>query len=266
MKTSYHVHSVYSDGENSILEIVTAASEQGLDEIGLSDHLVYPKANRSVPWSMSLDAIDSYFEELCEAQCVVGDKLRVRFGLECDYEPETADLLADVLARCPLDYVIGSVHFLDDFPIDESADYWERLDEDNRNLVARSYWQRIKELAQSRLFDIVGHLDLYKKFGWKPSIDLTEEIAEALDAIAAARMVVEVNTAGLTKPAREIYPSPEILDMCRVRDIPVIITADAHNVSGLTYGYEEARNLVQARGWLGTVLFSKRKFELLPQL
>ncbi len=263
MITSYHVHSNYSDGESTVLEIVSAAAEQGLDEIGISDHLVYPKPGRHVSWSMSVDRLGSYFEELHNVQRVVGDRIKVRLGLECDYEPETVVLLADLLQRYPLDYTIGSVHFLGNFPIDESPEHWDNLKEEDRNNIVRGYWQRIRELAESRLFNIVGHMDLYKKFGWRPSIDLEAEISEALDAISAAGMVVEVNTAGLTKPAREIYPSKKILEMSQARDIPLIITADAHKASGLTDGYQIAKDLLDSLGYSRNVIFSSRTPKML---
>jgi histidinol-phosphatase (PHP family) len=264
--TSYHVHSAHSDGTNSILEIVTAAAEQGIHEIGISDHLVYPVAHRPVPWSMSLDGLDTYFEELSEARQLVGNKIQVRFGLECDYEPKTAEHLSRVLNSYPLDYVIGSIHFLEDFPIDESPEHWDKLDEAQRNQIVRRYWRRLKELAESRLFDIVGHLDLYKKFGWRPSIDLTEEISQALDAIAKAGLVVEINTSGLRKPAREIYPSMQIIEMCRMRNIRMVITSDSHETATLTYGHELAREMLKNSGYESTVVFSNRKAMVLPSV
>ncbi|MGQ9456196.1 MAG: histidinol-phosphatase HisJ family protein [Armatimonadota bacterium] len=265
MTTSYHVHSHYSDGSNSILELVITAVQLGLNEIGISDHFVYPLLGRSVDWSMSIEELSSYFEDIEIARQLMGTKINIRTGLECDYEPETAEKLAGVLEKCPLDYVIGSVHFLGDFPIDESATPWDKLTELERNRIIEMYWHRIQELAESRLFDIVAHLDLYKKFGYRPTIDLREQIAEALDSIAKSKMVIEVNTAGLTKPAGEIYPSPEILQMCRDRQIPLLITSDAHTTASLTAHYDEARNILESLGYKNTVVFSNRQMQIIAK-
>ncbi len=137
MLTSYHVHSNHSDGSTSIRELVQAAIEAGLDEIGISDHYVYLPGGKSVWWSMPLDFLPGYFEEIKSIADEVGDKPVIRYGIEVDYDPRTQDHLAEVLRSYPFDYVIGSVHFVDDFPVDEQKKRWDTLTENERNDVIR---------------------------------------------------------------------------------------------------------------------------------
>ena len=89
-------------------------------------------------------------------------------------------------------------------------------------------------LARSGIFDFVGHLDLYKKFGQRPSVDMSEHVNAVLDAIAQSGMAVELNTAGGHKDAREAYPSQGMVVGCRKRGIPMLVTSDAHHCSALT--------------------------------
>ena len=264
MLVSYHVHSNNSDGTNTILELVEAAIDLGLDETGVSDHFVYPVPGRPVEWSMALDRLDSYFNQLEQAREIAGGRIRLRFGLECDYEPQTAGALASVLKEYTLDYVIGSMHFLDGFPVDAHAEDWEGLTQPERNDVMRRYWLRMAELAGSGLFDFVGHIDICKKFGYKPTVDLSREIDAALDAIAESGMAVEVNTSGLYMPVGEAYPSRAILRQCRKKGIPVLVTSDAHSAASLTRGFEEAQRLISAARYTETAAFSERKMRLLP--
>jgi len=264
MLTSYHVHSTHSDGLDTIRKLVEAAIDLGLDELGISDHYVIPEGGEPVCWSMPLDRLPEYVAEIRSARDQAGNRLQVRIGLETDFAPRTAEALAGVLNAHPFDYVIGSMHFLDGFPVDAHAEDWEGLTQPERNDVMRRYWLRMAELAGSGLFDFVGHIDICKKFGYKPTVDLSREIDAALDAIAESGMAVEVNTSGLYMPVGEAYPSRAILRQCRKKGIPVLVTSDAHSAASLTRGFEEAQRLISAARYTETAAFSERKMRLLP--
>ncbi len=255
MRTSYHVHSRWSDGEGEIEDFLEAALALGMDEIGLSDHYVLGPAGWTPSWSMPPDALNDYLAAL--ACLTVG--VAVRCGLEVDFFPETTSVVQESLVGQPLDYIIGSVHFVDGFPIDENARNWEVLTQDERNSVIRGYWTRIREMAESGLFDIAGHLDLTKKFGFVPTVDMRAEVCVALDAIAHADMAVEINTAGWYKPCRDVYPESWIIHACFERRIPVVVTADAHSPAHLTRGYDRAYSLLHGVGYRRVAQFSKRR-------
>ncbi len=213
---------------------------------------------------MPKDGLPDYFRALHAAREEAGDRLIVRYGLEADFFPETAAQLAEILKAYPFDYVIGSVHFVDDFPIDDSAGWWDALSEDERNDMVRAYWSRITAMAESGVFDIAAHLDLYKKFGHRPTADVSAEIATALDAIAKSGMAVELNTAGLHKAVREIYPSPAILRECRTRGIPALVTADAHDITHLTRSRDLGVEALREAGYTEQAVFAARKMTLVP--
>ena len=248
MLTSYHNHTAWSDGEGTIAEFVAAARLAGVVAVGISDHYVPLPNGGTLSWSMPLDALDGY---VAEVHAVAGEYPAgaVLLGLETDYFPETITALAETLRRYPFDYIIGSVHLLDDFPIDESPDNWAPLREDERVEIARRYWRRLRAMAESKVFDIAAHLDLYKKYGWQPAADLAREITEALDALAAAGMALEINTAGWDKPAEEAYPAEAILREARRREIPLVINADAHRGQDVTAHFARARALARTAGY-----------------
>jgi|LSQX01.3.fsa_nt_gb histidinol-phosphatase (PHP family) len=239
---------------------VRAAIELGLDALGISDHyILFP--DRQIHWSMPTTGLPDYFTGLQAAREAAGDKLAFRFGVEADYIPETAGRLGDQLAQFPFDYVIGSVHFVGDFPIDESAGHWDALAQDQRNLTIQKYWHLIADMAHSGLFDIVGHADLYKKFGHYATIDLSEDISAALDAIAESGMAVEVNTSGL-RYTGEAYPCTNIIRQCHERNIPTLVTADAHNPAHLIRYFEIGTAALKAAGYAHQATFDKRRMEL----
>jgi histidinol-phosphatase (PHP family) len=255
--TSYHNHTSWSDGANSVAEMARAAHKAGLDELGISDHYVLHPGGVVIEWTMPLDRLPDYVAELQAAASA--SELPIRVGVEADYFPETIDDLRGRLAALPFDYVIGSVHFLDGFPVDKHARYWDGLNAEERDEKWRLYWRRIIEMAQSGVFDFAAHLDLPKKFGHRPSPELRPEEDAALDAISAAGMAIEINTAGWAMPARECYPSTSILMRARERDIPLLINADAHRRERLGYRFQDARILAIAMGYDQVVRYEQRR-------
>jgi histidinol-phosphatase (PHP family) len=260
---SYHTHTRWSDGKCSVEDHVQAARAAGLDEVGISDHLLLPPDGRTAAWSMSADRLPDYVDTVREA-ARRHRSVRVRLGIEADFLPETVAALAGLLGSHPFDYVIGSVHRVDGFPLDETPRSWERLDREAVDATWRRYWERIRQLAASRQFDIVAHLDLPKKFGFRARSDLSEPIAEALDAIAGAGMAIEINTSGWHWPAGEAYPSPDLLRGARRRGIPLVISADAHVPQHLTRDFGRARELALGAGYRELVRFESRRRFAVP--
>jgi histidinol-phosphatase (PHP family) len=264
---SYHNHTSWSGGKATVAVVVEIAQQLGLDEVGISDHLTMPPSGDSVSWSMPPQRLDDYAADVLAA----AQRARaeggpvVRLGVELDWFDGHRAVLARVLEQVPLDYVIGSVHFCRGIAIDGSAAVWRRWTPDERDDVFREYWQQIRHLAESGLVDIMAHLDLPKKFGFAPQQAMEDIASPALDAIAEAGLVVELNTAGWHKPCREAYPGPSILRACRQRDIPVTLSADAHDPADLLRDFPAAAQLLADAGYDEVARFEKRcvRFEAL---
>jgi histidinol-phosphatase (PHP family) len=263
MLTSYHNHTTWSDGAPTLAAQIQAAKAIGLDELGISDHYVLHPDGEEVDWSLPLDMLGDYVLELRAAAHEVRG-LTLRLGIEADFFPETIDALRERLQPYPWDYVIGSVHYVDGFPVDENTRFWDALTPDEANEKWRLYWVRIRQLAESGVFDFVAHPDLPKKFGHLPTIDLSAEIAAALDAIAAADMAIEINTAGWSLPAGEAYPSLELLRAARARNLPLLINADAHFPEFLTRNFDRARELAREAGYTELVRYERRQRYAVP--
>ena len=173
-------------------------------------------------------------------------------------------MLGRVLDGLSLDYVIGSVHFCRGVAIDGSPATWRRWTPHERDAVHREYWVQIRHLAESGLVDVMAHLDLAKKCGFPPREPVDDLVTAALDAIASAGLVVELNTAGWHKPCREAYPSPPILAGCRQRGIPVTISADAHDPADLVRDFPAAARLLADAGYDEVARFEDRRVRFEP--
>ena len=280
MLATYHNHSKWSDGKASLDELLTAARAMSIGELGVSDHWVLHPEGTQFKWAMPTNRLPDYFAAMQalreQAKSQAGTEVRI--GLEVDWFPGHGLPLRQALSKFDFDYLIGSVHQIDVpfipgvgvFMIDGSPAAWEKITEAQRDQVHRAYWRNMKSLAESGLFDIVAHIDLAKKFAFYPTIDLSQEISEALDSIADAktssgnRLVVEINTAGWHKPCGDAYPSPEILRECRRREIPVTINADAHQPEHLLRDFDRAAQLLAAAGYREVARFAKRELRMEP--
>jgi histidinol-phosphatase (PHP family) len=258
MITSYHNHTTWSDGSASLDKMVSGAEQADLDELGISDHFALDPDSKPNAWSMKAESLPEYAAQIRQADAD-SKGLRVRLGLEVDYYPQTIGRVPGLLDPHPFDYLIGSVHFIGQFPIDLNDASWKDISESARNEVWRCYWSLLRATAETGLFDIIGHFDLPKKFGYFPSMDLTADALETLDAMAEADMAIEINTSGWNKPVKEAYPSLFYLREARRRNIPLVINADAHKPEDLAGHFDRARALAAEAGYTELVRFDQRR-------
>lgn len=254
MKIDYHIHTLYSDGRRALGDYLDPAVQRGIDEIGFSDHVHFEKAS----WSMDITNLPKYLNEINTMRHA--DTIRVKAGLEVDFVPSKANGLIQAIRKHDFDYLMGSVHHLGDWLIDSDRHLY-RWKDANVDQVYKQYFTLVQDMAESRLFDIVGHLDLTKKFGFRPKEDLTDLMQETVQIIGKSNMCVEVNTGGLRKPCHEVYPSPNLLKMCFDHGIPVTLGSDAHQPEDVGADFDQAINLLRKTGYTEIVRFNKRTKE-----
>lgn len=257
-----------------VAEYVRAAASRGVAEIGVTDHChrfrefrelfrpIYEGKRRERPEVAWLgenlyEPLDRYFEALVLAR---QQGLPVKIGLEVDWfsypgAEGAAEEIRSILAPYPLDYVLGSVHFIGDWPVDVSAEYgWdERSLEETYSL----YYGALQDAARSGLYDVLAHPDLVKKFGFH--IDDPSPYYEAtLDAVLQADIALEVSTAGLHYPVGELYPARKFLQGAVARGVPITLASDAHRPEDVGRDFETATAAIRDVGGDGIVTFAAR--------
>ncbi len=257
MIASYHNHSHHSDGSSSIAEMVSHARRIGIDELGISDHFCLLPSGETSRISLPLHGLKDYIQRI--DSCRNKNRPALRIGIEIDWFEQQGDVIRDAVDPLPFDYRIGGVHYVQQEEIDKHLKYWQSRTQHERDKVYRIYWRSVREMAESGLFDMVAHLDLPKKFGYHPQADMSPYIRDALMSIARNRLVVELNTAGFGKPCRDGYPSVDILRMCRRRDIPVTLSADAHNPRNLLFEFEKGMERLKSAGYTEIARFNNRQ-------
>jgi histidinol-phosphatase (PHP family) len=117
----------------------------------------------------------------------------------------------------------------------------------------------LKDAAGSGMFDIVGHIDVVKVFGYRPDRDYDDVLRDAMKAIKENGLVVEINTAGLRKPVREVYPSVKILEIIKEMKIPLTLGSDSHTPGDVGRDFDLAVELVKEYGGGKITVFDKRQ-------
>jgi histidinol-phosphatase (PHP family) len=241
------------------VEYARRALELGFEEIGFSDHSPMRQDDFD-DWRMRFDQLGEYVEKVRKAQKDF-PRLTIRLALEVDYLPGQEEWIRQLAALHPWDYFIGSVHYVSDsWAVDnphklsewKNRDPWE---------VWSVYFERLTMAAETGLFEIIGHADLPKKFGHRPTRDCTPLYETFLNAAKKHNCALDVNTAGLRKDCKEIYPSRQLLELAFQKGVPITFGSDAHAPEEVGMNFKEAIQLARGVGYTHCLRFAQRKPE-----
>lgn len=237
--------------EGSIEEYVQAAVEKKIDVFGFSDHA---PMNFDEAYRMSFSQMENYEKDILHVKEKYKDQINILLAYEVDFLEGYVD--EQVLKR-PVDYFIGSVHYLGSWGFD-NPEFIGEYRTKNIDEVWERYFEAIMYLAKSGHFDIVGHLDLIKVFNYLPKKDVRLIAQDAIKAIKKANMTIELNAAGFRKPVGEQYPSNPLMELIAEHDIPITFGSDAHALSHIGYQQEALRKIAKAYGYKKCATFESR--------
>jgi len=257
MRIDLHNHTTRCNhAVGTIDEYIQKAIELGIDVYGFSEHA---PMDFDPHYRLGFEEMEPYRKEVLDAKEKYKDSINILVGYEVDYLPGHMD---ERVLDTKVDYLIGSVHFIDKWSFDnpEFIGGWQSKDIDE---IWQAYFEATEAMANSGKFDIVGHLDLIKVFKFMPKQDTRLLAKNALLAIKQSNMVLEINTAGLRKPVSELYPSRALLEEAYALDIPITFSSDAHAVEHIGAGYEKAIAMAQTVGYTKAVTFKGRDRQLI---
>ena len=261
LPADYHMHTplcLHATGEPE--EYVRHALKLGLPEMGFSDHSPMRQDNFD-EWRMNFDKLAIYVEKVRRVQKDF-PQIPIRMAMEVDYFPNGEDWIRELAAMYPWDYFIGSVHYVsDDWAIDDPKKISEWKNRDSYE-VWRIYVERLTMAAESKLFEIIGHADLPKKFGHDPDAQCVKLYEKFFDAAKKSGCCIELNTAGLRKDCTEIYPGPEILKIAFQKGVPITFGSDAHAPGEVGMNFPDAVELARSVGYTKACRFANRQRQM----
>ena len=193
----YHMHTRVSfDGHDTGLQMATAAKNAGLREICFTDHLDYDPLGKMGVMAFDTDIYNAEYDSLE----VPG--LKIRRGMEFGMTEDNRELFKQDLRRRPFDFVLGSIHFVDDLDV-YYADYWQD----------KTVFQAERRFLETTLecvklhddFDVLAHLTYIGKTTAHPAPrtvpfeEHRELIDEILKVLAQKGKGMEMNSSGVDR-------------------------------------------------------------------
>ena len=258
----YHMHSTFSeDGASTPEKMCRQAIKLGLPEIGFTEHWDVgpyeknPRFFQPEPWYAELERVRHLF----------AGQLIIRAGIEIAEPHLYPQPAAEVLARAPFDYVLGSVHFVGPhFMFDE--DYFRLHTADE---VYRAYFTEVETMLQTADLDILAHLDVPVRtakpiIGYDPA-RYEDQIRRILRTVIDRGLALDVNAAGLRKPAQNLMPDPLILKWyAGMGGERLTLGSDAHQSDQVGLHLDAALEAVRAAGLTHVTQFERRQARLIP--
>lgn len=240
----YHIHPGYSlDAEGSLEDYIKLAIKLGYKEIGFTPHLEiskkrketddYIKLNNKIV-DMRSDWLSHYFSEIDNLRKKYKE-IKIKAGIEVGYYEEEEEEIREIIKKYPFDYVLGAIHSLDTISITESKENNKLIRAFNDvNQYLERYFQLLKKAIKSKIFTHIAHIDIYKKFGYKIFGNEIRELGlrylkDILKLMKKKNISLEINTSGFRQPFKELYPSEEVIKICKKIGIKkFLIGSDTH--------------------------------------
>ena len=244
-------HRVQPYSQKLLQPWIDSARSRGLSDIAFTDHDRYHAG------------VD--FDEIEKLRAANPD-IKIRAGIELDNDPQTSAAGRKWVKKNwdKLDFVLGSVHYLDD-----STQMFDSVPDGAGQFVGRGideiyedYFRRVREIAATGLVDCLSHLDLIKIHGHRPCGDVRAIINETLDSIRARNLAIELSTAGWRKPVDELYPSDEIVELAMKKGIQFTTASDAHSHAQLAENYDRLAEKMSTFGIGEVCVYEKHKRQL----
>ena len=258
-KTDYHVHTTYSDGRSVPEDYIASTVEAGLKEIGFSDHITLLHTEES--WTMGPSDVGKYLDGMTRLKNNCSD-IKVRIGLEVDFFPGNEKELSQFLSSLTdMDYIIGSVHYMGDKTIDLGPEFYKGK---NFDKLFKEYFELIIAAVSSGLFDIIGHCDLIRIFGYRPAFDPESLYRKLASAMRKHDVAFEINTNGRNRPVADFYPDRKFLHVFHNENVPVCVNSDAHMPGRIGQYFDEVYDLLRYVGFAEMATFENRERRMIP--
>lgn len=169
--------------------------------------------------------------------------VEIKFGLEVCYFKEFEGFISELTKDRGFDFLLGSIHFVDDFAFDHKAEHWAGLDVDK---VYRRYFEDSISLAKSGLFDGIGHPDTIKLFGHRPSYPLSDYYERLAKELSKSNMYADQNS-GVERRCPDtasLGMDGGLLRALKRNNVEIITSSDAHCPEDIGYKIKELNSLI----------------------
>lgn len=250
--------------QDTLAEIVRAYLERGFAWVGLTEHMppvsakyLYPEERDAGLDPQSLRSrFGRYITEARRLQEVYRDRMAILVGFETEAYTGSLAHIEDLIAEFRPDYIVGSVHHVNDIPFDYSAGVYQKAVAASGGIQGLycTYFDIQYDLIQRLHPSVVAHFDLIRLFD--PDYpthlrlpEVRERISRNLALIQKLDLMLDFNVSALRKGAEEPYLSRDILAEARSLGIAVVPADDSHGVDSVGACLTDGIALLQEMGF-----------------
>lgn len=277
--SNYHSHCTFCDGRSAPEDFVKFAISHDFRAYGFSSHSPLPFETF---WNMSKGDMPEYLMEIERLKKKYQGQLEIYVGLEIDYLDKVYNPSIPYFRELPLDYRIGSIHFLPiaqplseknmvciDGAFEEYKKSVETYYEGDIRKLVEHYFTSTQEMIEAGGIDIVGHMDKiymngHRCEGFSFDADWYQKpFNDCLHLIAEKGLMVEVNTKNLHRK-QQTFPHMDYLHRLEKLNIPVMVNSDCHFPDLVNDGRMEAFGMLKQTGFQTTRELINGKWEDVP--
>lgn len=277
MRVDYHVHTEFSDDSDYAMEqVIKDAITMRLDEVCFTDHvdygvkkdwdepggMIYRKGGVGEPDKMPVANVDYpvYYETFKDLSALYNKDIPLKLGLEFGMQAHTIDQYEKLFARYPFDFIILSVHEVED------KEFWNQEFQQGRTQQEYNeyYYKELLYLVKNyHNYSVLGHMDLitrYDKAGTYPFEKLKPLLTEILRTVIADGKGIEINTSSQRYGLTDLTPSRDVLKLYRELGGRILtIGSDSHKPEHLGAFIDETKQELKMLGFKEFCTFDKMK-------
>lgn len=264
MLADYHVHTIFSDDSDCLMEdMVKQAIALKMDEICFTDHVDYGvKYDHDKKIDNCLLNVDypNYFKEIENLRNTYKNQISIKRGMEFGVQMHTIPQFVELYKKYTYDFIILSCHQIDDKEFC-TYDYQKNKSQDE---YQQEYYQAIYRVIQNyKNYSVLGHLDMIKRYdiyGDYPDTKIMDIIEKILKQIILDGKGLEVNTSCFRYGLKDLTPSKTILKKYYELGGRILtIGSDAHATCDLCDHIEEVKEVLKEIGFKKICIFENMK-------
>ena len=231
--------------EDLLEDIIQKYIKLGFKKVGISEHIppvndsfLYPdeKENQLTALNISQN-FENYFANLNDLKKKYASTITIFTGMETETFTGYVEHVKDLISKFRPDYIVGSVHHVDDIGFDYSKEEYGRLISlcGSYELMYKKYFDLQYEMIKELKPFVVGHFDLIRKYdkNYKKRIlmpEIHKKITRNLELIKSLNLVMDFNQRSLITGHNEPYISAPILKLAKKMEICLVPGDDSHGV------------------------------------
>ena len=265
MILDFHLHSNTSpDTKLEVEEIYTEAVRKGIKYVCITNHHEFYNRLSKMGFTLTEKKLKNCLSDI--KQLNLNKNTTLFFGTEIGYWQEYENPIKDFINSVQFDFVIGSVHGLPGLEVSDSRTRFKLVGRPKlQRKIVDDYFLKLKEAIKSQLFDVIGHIDIYKRIMPEPKfVNLKVQWEEIADLLIENNVGFEINTSYTNhfgkNPELAVYPSKEIIKLFVQKGVKKItIGSDTHRIEQLGNQIDDVEKYLKSLGVKQICYFEKRE-------